>query len=199
MVVAAVFFDLGDVLIRTRERAAMRALAARSPYGEGGVRLKLRELKRSYELGELGSREFFGDAAATLALPPELSFEDFRAMWNRWIGLPVPGTLAIVEQLKFPLYLLSNTNEMHHQQCRSLLPLDRLFRRQFVSYRLGTAKPELDIYAKALRLANKRAEDCLFIDDLRRNVAGARAAGMDAVRFRSAGQLSGELRKRGIL
>src|SRR3972149_378777 len=131
MVVAAVFFDLGDVLIRTRERAAMRALAARSPYGEGGVRLKLRELKRSYELGELGSREFFGDAAATLSLPPELSFEDFRAMWNRW-------------------------------------------------------------------LANTRAEDCLFIDDLRRNVAGARAAGMDAVRFRSAGQLSGELRKRGI-
>ena len=60
-------------------------------------------------------------------------------------------------------------------------------------------KPEPKIYAESARLAGVRPEEIFFTDDRADNVAGAREAGWDAVLFESAGQLSGELRRRGVM
>ena len=41
-------------------------------------------------------------------------------------------------------------------------------------------------------------EECLFIDDLKENIEGARATGMDGIVFESIEQLQSELISRGI-
>ncbi len=50
-------------------------------------------------------------------------------------------------------------------------------------------KPDRAIFDLALRRFGVAARDCLFIDDVAANVAGARAAGIAAVQFTSAAAL----------
>ena len=50
-------------------------------------------------------------------------------------------------------------------------------------------KPDARIFELALRRFGVAPEDCLFIDDVTANVAGAEAAGIAAIRFTSADAL----------
>jgi putative hydrolase of the HAD superfamily len=57
-----------------------------------------------------------------------------------------------------------------------------------VSAAVGAAKPSPEIFARALELAGAAAEDCLHVgDSLAEDVAGARAAGVEAVLLDRAG------------
>ena len=59
-------------------------------------------------------------------------------------------------------------------------------------------KPNPRIYAEAIARAQCAPEECFFTDDIPEYVAGARAAGIDAVQFQSATQLESALKERGI-
>ena len=59
-------------------------------------------------------------------------------------------------------------------------------------------KPEAAIFCKAAELADCRPEEIFYTDDIAGHVAGARAAGLDAVVYESAPQIVAELRKRGV-
>ena len=48
---------------------------------------------------------------------------------------------------------------------------------------VGALKPDPAMYARILSLLGARAEDCLFVDDLPRNLRGAEKAGMRAVQM----------------
>ena len=59
----------------------------------------------------------------------------------------------------------------------------------FLSYRMGVRKPDPRIYLEAARHLGVQPGACLFVDDRRKNVRGARAVGMPATRFTSAAAL----------
>jgi putative hydrolase of the HAD superfamily len=61
------------------------------------------------------------------------------------------------------------------------------------SSRVAVAKPDAVIFAHAADAVATPAAACLFVDDRPENVAGALAAGMPAVRFRSAERLRATL------
>ena len=63
-----------------------------------------------------------------------------------------------------------------------------------MSYELEAMKPDIAFYQGAARLAQTPPEGIFFVDDRPENVAGAQAAGWDAVVYESASQLSEELR-----
>ena len=67
-----------------------------------------------------------------------------------------------------------------------------------LSFRIGAVKPEVAIFQAAAEMAGCRAEEIFFVDDLPGHVAGARAAGFDAVQFVGAERLAEELRRREI-
>jgi putative hydrolase of the HAD superfamily len=60
-------------------------------------------------------------------------------------------------------------------------------------------KPDPAIFRAAITRAGCRPEECFYTDDIAEYVAGARAQGIDAVQFQSAGQIQGELKARGIM
>ena len=60
-------------------------------------------------------------------------------------------------------------------------------------------KPEARIFHLLCDRAGVAATDCVFIDDSEKNVAGAKAAGMDAVRFTTPPALADALADRGLL
>lgn len=82
------------------------------------------------------------------------------------------------------VFLLSNTNDMHWQYTRDvLMPLngyttEDYFERVFLSYEMGLAKPDPQIFQQALEEGGMSAADTLFIDDNRDNVEMARSLGI---------------------
>jgi HAD superfamily hydrolase (TIGR01509 family) len=60
-------------------------------------------------------------------------------------------------------------------------------------------KPEPAIYQRALDILGRSAERILFIDDRAENVAGALAAGIEAIRFEGSVALRKKLESFGVL
>jgi FMN phosphatase YigB (HAD superfamily) len=59
-------------------------------------------------------------------------------------------------------------------------------------------KPHREIYDHAVQRTGLPATEVFFVDDKPENVAGAVAAGMDAVLFTTVPQLEADLRQRGV-
>jgi HAD superfamily hydrolase (TIGR01509 family) len=79
------------------------------------------------------------------------------------------------------------------------LKLSRYLEWSFVSCMTGVRKPAAAAYLGPAQSLGVDPQRCLFIDDRSRNCEAARAAGMDAIRFRWADQLTDELKKRGLV
>jgi putative hydrolase of the HAD superfamily len=92
--------------------------------------------------------------------------------------------------------LLTNNVREWAPLWRAKLPeLDKIFELVVDSAFVGMRKPERRIYELTLeRLGDGlRGEECLFVDDLEVNCEGARALGMQAVRFEDTEQAIAEL------
>ena len=118
------------------------------------------------------------------------------------IFAPIESMLPVVAQLYhagYPLGVLSNTCEGHWTYClRHFAMVREFFSTYVLSYQVGAVKPEAAIFCKAAELAGCRPEEIFYTDDIAGHVAGARAAGLDAVVYESAPQIVAELRERGV-
>ncbi|HEV2473149.1 MAG TPA: HAD-IA family hydrolase, partial [Chthonomonadales bacterium] len=96
--------------------------------------------------------------------------------------------------------LLSNTDPLHWnwilERYRGLLaPFDTLL----ASHDLGLLKPSAEIYRRVEEFTGLPAQSHLLIDDLERNVEGARQCGWDAALFTGAADLAKALQLRRLL
>ncbi|MCX7825893.1 MAG: HAD family phosphatase [Verrucomicrobiae bacterium] len=197
--IRAVFFDLGKVLLDFDWVAACKRSTALCDGGEERIIEWFSETPHvyDYERGKLTTPEFF--ELARVGLGFRGGFDQFREFWSD-IFSEIPETVAIVRALKgrVPIALLSNTNDMHIRWVEQKFPFMRLFDETIYSYREGVAKPDPEIYRRALHKLNVAPAEAFFTDDRDDNVAGALSVGMDAVRFTTPDALRAALTARGI-
>lgn len=88
--------------------------------------------------------------------------------------------LKQVQQKGYKTYVLSN---LYHDSYEIIKHYDfiKTFDGWIYSYQHKCAKPEQEIYQKLLSLYNLSPHECLFIDDLPQNIAGAQAMGIDGI------------------
>ena len=99
-----------------------------------------------------------------------------------------------------PLYAITNFSSEKWRECLDRFPfLATSFLDTVVSGDERLVKPDPAIYRALLERNGLAAKDCLFIDDSPANVEGAKAVGMDAVRFTDADTLRRDLVARGRL
>jgi putative hydrolase of the HAD superfamily len=67
-----------------------------------------------------------------------------------------------------------------------------------LSHEVGARKPRPEFFHACQRLAGCGPAECLFIDDLPANVAGARALGWHGIVYANGTDLSRELEKHGV-
>ena len=198
--IRAVFFDLGKVLLDFDWIAACKRSTALCDGGEERIIEWFSETPHvyDYERGRLSTPEFF--ELARVGLGFRGGFEQFCEFWSD-IFWEIPESVAIVRALKgrLPIALLSNTNDMHIRWVEQKFAFMRLFDVTIYSYREGVAKPNPEIYRRALRRLNVAPAEAFFTDDRADNVEGALRAGMDAVQFTDAAALSAALAKRGVV
>ena len=156
------------------------------------------DLVRRFESGEVGPQDFV--ARLCRILGAEISFDEFCRIWSS-IFLPetlIPETLVEALHRRHRLVLLSNTNAIHFAMIRENYPIVGHFDEYVLSHEVGALKPNPKIYQVAIEKALCAPAEILYIDDMPAFVEGGRAAGMEAVEFRSAEQLQLELRRRGV-
>lgn len=78
----------------------------------------------------------------------------------------------------YGIYLLSNASADFHIR-REGIPALSLFDGVLISADYKLLKPEKEIYEALYKEFNLKPEECFFIDDVQKNIDGARATGMD--------------------
>jgi len=179
--VEAFIFDIGNVLVRFLPGQAEAALARLgvSAVHDQGV---LRDLGLRYERGALDRAGFLSALRDLLGhAGPD---EDLTRAWQE-IFQPNEPMWRLVETLHdhYPLYLLSNTNCLHHEYVAREYEVFEKFADGVFSYRAKLMKPEREIFALAIRQFGVEPGSTVYLDDLSANVEAARAAGLRAFQY----------------
>jgi glucose-1-phosphatase len=200
----ALIFDFGNVLAHFDYRKACAHYARRLGI-TGEVFLKrlgslgFSPLVRQYESGKLTAEAFSRGVCALAGL--DISHDEFAAAWSDIFTLnePIARLIAFLKGSGYTLVLGSNTNDLHAAQFRRQFaePLAH-FDRLILSYEIGHVKPSAPFYLACAEAAGAPPDQCVFIDDLAENVAGARAAGLMALQFRDVSRLLPELQALGV-
>jgi putative hydrolase of the HAD superfamily len=200
MRISHVFFDVGGVLGTGGWDAGQRARAA-DRFGLDPAEFDRRhaEVDEMWEDGRMTLDQYLD--CTVFFKPRGFNRDQFTAFMCSQ-SEPFPETITIARALadagRQRLMTLNNESaELNTYRLRHFGLID-IFHAFFSSCWLGAMKPSPRIFELALSLSQADPVRSVFIDDREENVASARALGMHAIWFRSAGQLAHELRALGI-
>jgi len=102
----------------------------------------------------------------------------------------------VVKKLKAAgvgVYFLSNTTDHAFEHMSEVYEVFSYLDGGIASYREGVAKPSADIFELYLSRYGKRAQECVFVDDMPQNVESARAVGFNGIILKNIDDLEDEL------
>lgn len=190
----AVLFDLGGVLIDIDYRATERAFEELgvSDFKERYTQLAQNELFDRFECGEISPQHF-----VNLVLPfaqSGTSPNQVVAAWNAMLGSFPLEKIRLLERLSSttPLFMLSNTNELHWIEVKRALqkvttqPMQHFFSAIYLSHEIGKRKPHPETFEWVCQQMGFEPADVLFIDDSPQHIEGATQAGLQVHYYQDA-------------
>lgn len=199
-VIRAFLFDIGNVLVRFDFSRALRAVAALSDVRDEAEALhRMDSAKLGYEDGQISRADFLRETFRILGYRG--TEEQFIGAWQGIFTENEPMT-SLVRTLhgKFPLFLLSNTNDMHVEGLFRDFPVFAHFTGATYSHEAKASKPHWPIYEIACRTHGLDPRTTFFIDDLAANIATARELGFHAHHYHHErhGELLAAVRAAGV-
>lgn len=164
--IAAVLLDIGGVIIPQLFESVRRPGFPRGPF-DGDERY------RDVQRGELSERDYWAEVAASQRV-------DVGALWREHTHAREDMQRAL-SALASRVRLVAFTNDMSHwfgERWPTRYPVFALFDQLIEASRLGPPKPDPEAFIRAAAAVGEPVERCLFVDDLRANIEGARAVGM---------------------
>lgn len=152
------------------------------------------EIWYEYDRGEWTKEELM---AAFVKNDPDLELDLHRA-FDDIHDMVTPREYAIpwIQSLKnrgFGVYYLSNFSQTAKEECPESLSFIPYTDGGILSYKEKLVKPNPAIYRLLLRRYGLKAEECVFIDDTRKNVDAARKEGIHGIWFQTKEQVDREL------
>ncbi len=147
-------------------------------------------------VGKIDSRRFWSELSALAGVSEEQFHRDIDEFLNY-----NPSMLLFVQTTllgKYKLGIISNHIESWFAPHIEEKALGKIFDAIITSYTSESAKPEQKIYQDALQALQVPATECVFIDDLEKNLPPARALGMQTILFKNLEQLKTDLRALGV-
>ncbi len=199
-------FDLGKVILPFEHRQIASKLWQRSKNNrkltEEEIFQDLFDLKNGsvnrYEEGLLSSEEFFLEVRKRYNLAVE--FEDFSEIWNNifWDNPEVNEIIIYLKAKGYPIYLLSNTNELHFSYVIERFPIVHVLDEWILSFEVGAKKPDKRIYDAIFEKADVDRAKVLYVDDIDAYVSAARSYGIQGLVYKNPDDLWNVLRKNNI-
>jgi len=197
-----IVFDMGNVLIRFDPETFMDQEGITDPADR---KLVLNELFKTTEwaLMDLGILTEETAEPAILERFPDSLRDSVRHLLHHWWEKRecVPGMEEVLSELKgegYGIYLLSNASVSQHLYWPGFA-MSKLFDGKLISCDVKIVKPDPGIYRLFTERFRLKPEECLFVDDLPANVAGAVSCGWQGIVFHgSAGELRTKMREMGV-
>jgi putative hydrolase of the HAD superfamily len=198
--ITTIFFDIGGVLLTDGWNHASRRAASEKfgldwdEYADRHERVAHAIETNRLSLDAYLTRTIFYRERA-------FSREEFRQFIFSQ-SQPHPETIEIARDLATSrkYFMATINNEVFELNVYRLqtFGLRNIFPVFFSSCFLGIRKPDEAIYRLALQVTQRKAEECLFIDDREVNLECPREMGLQTILFESAAQLKDALQAAGI-
>ena len=182
-----IIFDLGGVILNIDLKRTELAFAE---LGVGNFKeyytlQTATPLFEDLELGRITPKIFYDEFRKLAKLP--LTDEEIRTAWNALLVDFPPERIDWLKNIKskYNIFLLSNTNEIHHKTFTKMFEeeirggnFDDQFIRAYYSFRIGLRKPSKESYEAIMKNERLTAAETLFIDDSMQNIGGAASVGL---------------------
>ncbi len=189
-------FDLGRVIFGFDYAVALDRIKDKGASTEKIVsELMDNNFGMDYEKGLLSSQEFYKDFKERFTV--EIDFDEFKYIWSD-IFWPIPETIKLIKKLRgtYPLYMISNINELHFEHLYSKhSDVFKMFDGLVLSYKVKSVKPETAIYEALKKRCNCDYSDIIYIDDRKELIDEAKKLSLNCIRFVSTDQLISDLKK----
>jgi epoxide hydrolase-like predicted phosphatase len=197
MAIRAVIFDFGGVLVRTMDLSGRRKWETRFGLADWELARAVfdSEASRLAQLGQ-GPPEAIWQHVAELYQLDARQLDDLQR--DFWLGDQLDQALVRFLCGLRPRYktaILSNAWSNAREVFVQKYGLGDAVDLMVISAEEGVMKPVPQIYQITLERLAVRPEEAVFVDDMERNVEGARAVGMWAVQFKDTEQTLTELRE----
>ena len=185
-----IIFDFGGVILNIDYKLTVNAFA----------KLGLKDFDKIYS--QATQKALFDVFEKGLISPAE-----FRTQIRKFIDTDVPDEqidkawdsmlldlpeerVVLLDKLKmkYKLFLLSNTNEIHFTNFSTYMKkkfkrdlFADVFDKTYVSHKVHMRKPDAEIFELVLKENNLKREETIFIDDSFQHIEGARKVGLNAI------------------
>ena len=195
MTIKAIIFDLGGVLLRTTDFTPREQLAARL----GMSRNELEELIFGGESGDQAQRgeitvqQHWGNLATQI----HCSEKEVRTLVEEFFAKDEldQSLLDYIRKLhaSYNTGLLSNAFDDLRQIITERWHFEDAFDDMIISAEVGLVKPDARIFQMAVEQLGVEASQAVFVDDMKRNIEGAKNVGLVGIHFQNPLQVIGDL------
>lgn len=184
--VKAIIFDFGGIFINLNYAATIDAFKRLGigNFDELYSQAQQSNLFDNYETGKISSQRFINRLLDFL--PINTTPNQVVEAWNAMLLDIEPEKVKLLAELRksYPVYLLSNTNDLHidiaFRRWKKTIgqSIHESFDKIYLSHEIGLRKPNLDIFELVCRENNLDPSKTLFIDDTEQHINGAKSIGL---------------------
>jgi glucose-1-phosphatase len=182
MSIEALVFDIGNVIVPFDWQIFHSRVRSECPRLPPEAEKQFRELVIRIEIGEITGEKFTQQSIQALGFAGDPG--TFLSIWNGIFSsnIPMERTILALKE-RFPLFLLSNTSELHLTYLMQNWDVLQHFKDGVYSFRAKCAKPNRVIFETAIKQFGLRPEKTVYIDDLPANTDSALSLGFKTIQY----------------
>lgn len=194
-----IIFDMCGVLIEDAYQHIFREVSKEKGYDHLTFMDEIREPLDKTMQGIISERDFFQIILKRF----DLNFT-IKELEEKLIAgfVKIEDTWKVVENLKdkgYKLAILSDMGKEMVEKEMNTLELRKYFDELIFSSETGYKKPQLELFKIALEKLNSKPEECIFIDDKKRNTDAAKKLHINTITFETPEKLEEKLKNIKIL
>ncbi|MCK9615702.1 MAG: hydrogenase maturation protease [Candidatus Omnitrophica bacterium] len=193
-------FDLGKVLFDFDYGIALRKIETKIKVQPKEIinQLFFNDFAKDFEKGLVSTRDFYEKFKNAFKL--SLTYEEFIDTWCDIFSLN-KDVASLIEKLSYiyPVYLISNINELHFEYLHKNYPnVFSFFDELILSYKVKSLKPEKEIYQQLKDKSGYKYEDIIYVDDRPDLICEAKELNLKCINFTGFNELLAELNHHNI-
>jgi putative hydrolase of the HAD superfamily len=197
MVIRAVVFDIGGVLEITPDLGIDRMWETRLGLPAGEILERMRDVWRGGSIGTITLDDVHEALRDRLGLDDQTLAQYMADLWREYLGTANTELIEYARRLR-PRYrtgIVSNSFVGAREREQAAYEFEGLVEEIVYSHEAGFSKPDPRIYALICTRLNIPPGEMIFLDDTEACVAGARDAGIHAVRYQDNARAIAEIEK----
>jgi epoxide hydrolase-like predicted phosphatase len=190
MVVRAVVFDIGGVLEITPDLGLDRRWETRLGLPDGEILARMRDVWRGGSIGTITLDDVHEALRDRLGLDDQTLAQYLADLWREYLGTANTELIEYARRLRprCRTGIVSNSFVGAREREQAAYGFEDLVEEIVYSHEAGFSKPDPRIYALICTRLDVPPGEMVFLDDTEACVAGARDAGIHAVRYQDNAQ-----------